>query len=90
MEIGGRPMLEFGRAEIALLICAIVVTVAFYLEGGTRASKMLGYVAGVCLLIGIVTGYLLVGLAFALAALLASAIVQAVKNGGHHHVRRMM
>jgi hypothetical protein len=73
-------MFGLDQNGILLLITTVLWLVAFYLSPAKRASKIIAYVGGACALIGIITGYLLVGFVVLIVALMAGIVVQAIAS----------
>jgi hypothetical protein len=70
--------LELNLGEILLLVAAALWAAALYISPGKRASNLIGYIGCALALLGVVTGYALIGFIVLMASLLASAIVQFV------------
>ena len=73
-------MSSFGRDEILLTITAVCFLATFHLGQFDRVSKVLGYVACGCALVGVLADYEAIGFAAFLTLAVSAMIVQFLSN----------
>lgn len=69
-------MFDFGVGEIALLVSAAGLSAGVYISPAKRATKRMIYIGSACAVVGVITGYTLVGFGLYIAAIAAGVVVQ--------------
>jgi hypothetical protein len=76
-------MFEFGWGHAALIVAAVLFSLAIYFSAATRSAKIAMYTGSICAVIGALVGYPFVGLVLLLAGLAGFVVIQAVTWGTH-------